>query len=208
MSKIKKVMHYSGSAASLGKRLRAEKYLEECTGKENDAEKDLADSAPLTSEIRRLSVAIDDLKRRYGKLANFNEELQAEIGSAKMRNADRARVRKDLENELEYARGEFDSAEDLKAEIERLNIDKDSMEQKVRDLTEALASSEHRVNEFMQLVERYRTELDDASEEAACINEQFSRAMEVIRILRSKIDSGETCITEIGEAVIDVSKKM
>ena len=104
-----------------------------------------------------------------------------------------SRVIKDLESRLrsfvKINRAlESDLAKALR-QVADLNDERDALAVKVRDLARALASSEHGVHEMMQLVDRFRGERDDASEEAAYLNEQFSEAMEKIKKLHCQLDA-------------------
>jgi uncharacterized coiled-coil DUF342 family protein len=79
--------------------------------------------------------------------------------------------------------------EELRMEMKQLHRERDTMAAKVHDLAGALASSEHGVHDMMRLVDRIRAERDDASEEAACLNERFSEAAAKIEDLRRKLDA-------------------
>ncbi|MBN2496097.1 MAG: hypothetical protein JXR96_16000 [Deltaproteobacteria bacterium] len=77
---------------------------------------------------------------------------------------------------------------DMKVELSRLQRERDTMAGKVQELARAIASSEHRVYELMQLNDRFRKERDVAVEEIGSLSEQYSSALEMIERLRGKIE--------------------
>ena len=112
-----------------------------------------------------------------------------DLADARRQVAELNEERESLIRRIEEMEAGAVSMGELRMEVKQLHRERDAMAAKVHDLARALASSEHGVHEMMRLVDRLRVERDDASEEAACLNAQFSEAMEKNEELQSKLDA-------------------
>jgi chromosome segregation ATPase len=149
------------------------------------------DAPPLGDSVSALSMAIKKLKGQLAQLVGVNEALESELVHARRRAIDLSKERDGLKKTITDMQAESVSMDDLRAEIEQLHRERDTLTDKVQDLGQALATSEQRVKEVGQLLDRFRAERNDASEEAVCLDAQFSRAMMVIEELRGELTAGK-----------------
>lgn len=144
---------------------------------------------PLIVDLRELSMAIKDLEAQLRRFIRINQALESDLVDAHRQVMNLTEERDNLVRRIEKMEEKAVPLEEMREEVKQLQKERDAMAAKVSDLARALASSEHGVHEIMQLKDRFRAERDDASEEAACLNAQFSRAMEKIEELRRELDA-------------------
>jgi chromosome segregation ATPase len=144
---------------------------------------------PLTADLRGLFMAIKDLEAQLRSFIRINQTLESDLADARRQLSDLNEERDHLVQRVEEMEAEAVPMEELRVEVKQLHRERDTMAAKVHDLARALASSEHGVHDMMLLVDRVRVERDDASEEAACLNAQFSEAMEKIEDLHRELET-------------------
>lgn len=136
---------------------------------------------------RGLALVVVGLKEQLRRLIQANQGMEAQLSLARRQADEERQRREELQSRLEKFERARDHHEDLAAEVERLRRERDGLAGQVIDLEQDLAASEQRVDEIGELLDLFRAERDEASEEAACLDSQFSRAIAVIGELRSAL---------------------
>jgi chromosome segregation ATPase len=144
---------------------------------------------PLVNSVDEVGKVIQELKEQLTKQIRANEVLESDLDRAHQRLMDNAGEREQLLQAIESMEQEAEVAELLKAELDNLQQERDALIDKTRALSRALESSEAQVGEMGKLIDRFREERNDASREAASLEEQFDRAMRVVEELRKEIAS-------------------
>jgi chromosome segregation ATPase len=145
---------------------------------------------PLPETVNGLASVLVELKGQLMQHIKANEALELDNENARKHGIEAARERDNLLRKMREMDGKTISAEDLMAEISQLRLERDSLTGKVHDLSQRLSTSDQRVKETADLLDHFRSERNDASVEAACLDSQFSRAMKVIEELRGEIQKG------------------
>jgi chromosome segregation ATPase len=140
-----------------------------------------------------LSKLVSDLKDQLRDLVKVNEALESDLDQTRGQVTKGAEEREILLIRLQEAQDESASMDDIKSEAGQLARERDTLAEKVRDLGWMLATSEQRVEETSELLDKFRTERNDVCKEAECLNSQFTRAMKVIGELKCSLaDKQET----------------
>ncbi len=147
---------------------------------------EIAAGPPLPETVNGLAMVVGELKEQLTDLVRVNEALETDLEHAGESMAEGDRERYLLIQKIHEIEDRSVSVDDLRAEIKQLSRERDTLVDKVQDLSQVLTTSEQRVKETGGLLDRFRTERNDASQEADCLNSQFSRAMKVIDELRSE----------------------
>jgi chromosome segregation ATPase len=166
------------------------------------------DSLPLADVVRRLSRLVGDLKDQLKDLVKINEALESDLEQTRSQVTKGAEEREILLIRLQEAQDESAAMEDLKSETGQLARERDTLAGKVRDLGWMLATSEQRVEETSELLDKFRTERNDACKEAECLNSQFSRAMKVIGELKSSLADNQETELKQKERIDFLDKKL
>lgn len=170
----------------------------------DDAASNLAalDDAPTLPEtIGGFASVAGKLKEQLKDLVKVNEALELNLERTRKRAVEWHDERYRMVQRIHEMEQEVDSVEDLKAEVRQLSRERDTLADKVRDLSQALSASEQRLQETGGLLDRFRAERDDASAEASCLNSQFSRAMKVIGEIRNDRAAGRERQADLEERI-------
>lgn len=147
-----------------------------------------AQGGAATGELPGLAPVVGGLKVQLMELIRGNERLELELRAARRAVVEGDQERKELGARLELLERESVSRDVLEAELDRIRGERDTLAGRVMDLEESLALSEQRVGEVGQVVDALRVERDDMHQEAACLDAQFTRAMEVVNELRGALN--------------------
>lgn len=166
-----------------------------------DDSQSLESMPPLADSLSGLAEVVGELKEQLKQSIRVNEVLEADLGEANQRLANAAEDREMLEQKIREMEEENSTLIDLRAEIDQLALERDTLANKVHDLGLILTTSEKRVQETSEILDRFRAERNDAIEEAVCLDSQFSRAMKVIEELRSNLAQGERREAELEQRI-------
>lgn len=188
----------------------AEQYPEVETPQEIEPE----NTPPLTQDLYDLSQEVGELDTQLRQIIRVNRALEEDLARSRERVKYLTGERERLIMEIEDLQHEARSVEDMQAEVVQLHQERNILAGKTQNLSRALARSEERVLETVQLLDKFRAERDGASQEAVCLDAQFSRAMKVIEELRSERDSlkselaeSRRALEEIRESILDASRE-
>jgi uncharacterized coiled-coil DUF342 family protein len=172
------------------------------------------DAPHLTQNLYELSVEVGELDTQLRQIIRVNRALEEDLARSRKRVKYLTGERERLVMEIEDMQHEARSVEDMQAEVEQLHRERNTLAGKSQNLSRALAKSEERVLEIVQLLDKFRAERDGASQEAVCLDAQFSRAMKVIGELRTERDSlksdlaeSRRALEEIRESILDASRE-
>ncbi len=185
---MRKEKESTGENARADQGLRSNDPLSGVGVGERESGEPISDESPLES-MPALSPVVDGLKGQLMELIRGNERLDQELRHARRAVVDGKQERKELVARMERLEQETVSRDLLESEIDRIRGERDTLAGRVMDLEESLSSSEQRVGEVGQIVDHLRAERDDMHEEAACLDAQFSRAMEVVTELRGALNN-------------------
>ncbi len=149
--------------------------------------KQSAASLPLTEGVSELSETVAELKAQLRHFIEVNAALESELDAARQQASDEIQARERLVERIEGYERALTAAEQTHGKLEQARQERDILAAKVTDLSQALTNSEQRVDELGQIVSEYRAERNTASEEAACLESQFARAVKVIEGLRQAL---------------------
>jgi len=160
--------------------------LEDDRREQEDAGSDGA--GPLSDYVGGLGKV---LKAQLAQLTEANESLDAELHAARLQAEAKNERSHGLAQRIQDLELETVEIADLRSEAKQLNRERDALTAKIQDLSGMLTVSEQRVQEISELLDRFRTERNDASAEAACLDSQFARAMRVIGELRGALSESQ-----------------
>lgn len=166
--------------------------LQEAYETEMDIEKRIPidELAPLSESVSGLGQVLGELKEQLTQMVRVNQALEKDLEETREELEASNRERTRLKDAIEEMEEEFQVVDDLRSEVKQLTIERDTLSDRLHDISEMLAKSEKRVLETSALLDRFRTERNDASAEAACLDSQFSRAMKVVEELRTSLSEG------------------
>jgi chromosome segregation ATPase len=147
------------------------------------------DIRTLNKTIYELSKVIGELKEQLTQHIKLNEALEEDLGRAEARIRDGEREKESLVKRLRVLSEERRSFEDHRGDLDQITRERDMMAEKVYELGKMLAVSEQRVLETGKLIDRFRSERNDASTEVTCLDSQFTRAMKVIEELKHELSA-------------------
>jgi chromosome segregation ATPase len=177
------------------------------------AEKSLTtelDQSPpqLTASVNAVSMVIQDLKSQISKQTQANQELEHELTITRQELAEQIRLRESLLAQICRMERTAISVEEMRAEVRQTDQERTALADKVDDLGQALTTSEERVVELGQLLDKFRAERDDVGEEAYCLEAQFSRAMKVIEELRRELTAKNQNEQKLKQRLLEAQKQL
>jgi chromosome segregation ATPase len=185
------------------------------------AEFDAAPTRSLARDIGELSQAVGTLDAQLRRIIRINRALEADLALSRKRVKHLTGERERLIMAIGRKEEEALMAEDLRTEVEQLHWQRKSLATRVHSLSRALATSEQRVLEIVRVLDRFRVERDGASQEAMCLDAQFTRAMKVIEKLRTELGAAvnqraslqvelaesRRALEQIRKSILDASRK-
>jgi len=193
---------------------RKEELTDDYPEAETPKEAEPDDAPALTQDLYELSLEVGELDTQLRQIIRVNRALEEDLARSRKRVKYLTGERERLIMEIEDMQHEARSVEDMQAEVEQLHLERSTLAGKAQNLSRALAKSEERVLEVVQLLDKFRAERDGASQEAVCLDAQFSRAMKVIGELRIERDSlrcelaeSRRALEEIRESILDASRE-
>lgn len=145
------------------------------------------DAAPLAEGVDAVFNAVEELKARLDESVHLNEALEHDLQRSQERERSLSQERDGLTQRVVEMQEEALCVGDGHKEMAQLGRERDALSRKVHDLVDALSRSEQRGKELGRLIDSIRAERDGASEQAAALEVQFSRAMRVIEKLREEL---------------------
>jgi len=158
-----------------------------------------AGSPPLNRSVSGVWEGVNELKTQLLHLIRVNKALESDLAHAHSLLGEDARERESLIERLNTAQRTAATTSGTAEEVERIRIERDALAHNIGATSQALAVSEERLVEIGQLLDRFRLERNDATEEVACLDSQFQRAVKVIGELRGDLsarDSREVALRE------------
>jgi len=150
------------------------------------------DVRPLAEGVGAVSLAVEALKARLEKSSHLNEALQSDLKESHERAGILTEERDRLTSRIVRMEEEASCVDDVQKELAQLRRERDALSRKVHDLVQTLAASEQRVQELGRLVDTIRAERNSATEEAAALETQFSRAMRIVAELKGQLTVQQT----------------
>ena len=166
------------------------------------------DGLPLSDSVVGLSDAVKELKNQLMHIMGVNEVLESDLVNARKVGKEQLGERENYINKIDHLEQEVVSMGDLRLELAQIKRDRDRMAEKAQDLGEVLTSSELRVQELGQLLDKFWAERNDAHGEAKCLDTQFSRAMKVIEGLRTELNSSQYKEKEIESRIEPLKEQL